>query len=400
MYKGFLIIGFVVFMPKITLVRILFSLLLFFSSFGLFAAPLESGFAMAPRASASQEERIRIYTEARLSVIDAAIKYLDTPYLYGGMTPRGLDCSGLLYLSFQEALGVSLPRSVSGLYSWVERIPFENAQPGDFLFFRTDNTGNISHVGLYLGERRFIHAASSGPQTGVIYSSLDESYYANSYAGAGRVFPAVSPGFSLNDSASVLSVSANPERTAVGGRTTPAVSSLSLRGDYGNLFVGAAFAPSWNGFYPGAGLFRGFASQLILIYETDNSSIPISLGLEIRPEYDGVLGVFRLPVTISWGLSDSVRIFAGPVISFGNASFIIDGEERHYSGGTNWLGTIGITFFPGFINTPVGRFAPYLEVAYQSYFSENSSVNLAADFSSLFRFSTGIRWTRQVELVR
>ena len=393
-----MIAGFVGFLPKITSVRILFCLMLFFSSFGIFAAPLESGFAMAPRASASQEEKSRIYTEARLRVIDTAEKYLGTPYAYGGLTARGLDCSGLLYLSFHEALGVRLPRSVSGLYSWVERIPFENAQPGDFLFFRTDNTGNVTHVGLYLGDRRFIHSASSGQQTGVIYSNLNESYYANSFAGAGRVFPAVAPGFSLSDRTSVASDggSGTGERTIVGNQTTPAPPFILPRSDYGNLFVGAAFAPSWNGFLPDADVLRGFASQLILVYENDNSNLPISLGFEIRPEYDGALGVFRLPITVSWGLNDFIRIFAGPVISFGEASLNIDGEERYYSGGTSWLGTIGVTATSGFINTPVGKFAPYLEIAYQSYFSDNSNFNLMADFSSIFRFSTGVRWVMQI----
>ena len=370
--------------------------MLFFSSIGLYAAPLESGFALAPRASASQEEKTRAFTEARLRVIETAVSYLDTPYLYGGVTSRGLDCSGFLFLSFLEALGVSLPRSVTGLYSWVERIPLEKAQPGDLLFFRTDNTGNITHVGLYLGDGRLIHAASSGPQTGVIYSSLNESYYANSYAGAGRVFPAVAPDFNLNDTPVDNGSSGSGEQTPISSLTTRTPQRRIPSGDYGNLFIGAAIAPSWNGFLQDAGIIRGFASQLIILYETENSSMPISLGLEIRPEYDGTLGVFRLPITFSWGLSDLVRIFAGPVISFGNASFNINGEERNYSGGTSWLGTIGITATPIYINTPVGQIAPYLEVAYQSYFSDNSSFNLMADFSSIFRFSTGIRWMMQV----
>jgi hypothetical protein len=120
-------------------------------------------------------------------------------------------------------------------------------------------------------------------------------------------------------------------------------------------------------------------------------------GLELRPEYDGALGVFRLPLTFSWGFSDKIRIFAGPVVSFGDASLSAgEGEERHYTGGTSWLGTIGVTAAPFVINTKKGDFAPYVEAAWQSYSSDSPNRNLAADFSANFRFSTGIRWTMQI----
>ena len=128
---------------------------------------------------------------ARLRVIEVSKKYLGTPYRYNGISALGIDCSGLIYLSFNEALGVSLPRSSSGLYTWTVRTTIERAQPGDLLFFRTGASISITHVGLYLGNRLFIHTASSGSNTGVIYSSLDESYWARAYAGAGRAFPEV-----------------------------------------------------------------------------------------------------------------------------------------------------------------------------------------------------------------
>ena len=175
------------------LVRFLFSFVFFFLSFLLYAVPLEGGFSLAPGAAASPEDRVQAYINARLLVIEAAMKYEGVPYRYGGMSAAGLDCSGLICLSFRDTLGITTPRSASGLYSWTVRIPLERAQPGDLLFFRTNATGNITHVGLYLGEGRFIHSASSGPNTGVIYSSLNERYWARAFAGAGRAFPEVPP---------------------------------------------------------------------------------------------------------------------------------------------------------------------------------------------------------------
>jgi len=164
----------------------------------LFAAPLERGYRLAPEASASANDKALAYMNARLKVIDAVEKYLGTPYRYGGITAAGLDCSGLIYLGFMDALGVSPPRSSSALFQWTVRIQLDRAQPGDLLFFRTDPaSNNITHVGLYLGNRYFIHSASAGPRTGVIYSSLDEQYWLNAFAGAGRAFPEAPEDFSI-----------------------------------------------------------------------------------------------------------------------------------------------------------------------------------------------------------
>jgi probable lipoprotein NlpC len=180
---------------KLLFLIILVSVSAVFSA-SLFAAPLETGHALAPGASASPEERTQAFMNARLRVIEEAIKYAGTPYRFGGLSTSGLDCSGLLILSFRDALGASLPRSASSLYSWVVRIPVERVQPGDLVFFRTGSTNNITHVGLYIGNRRFIHAASAGSQTGVIYSSLNEQYYIQTFAGAGRAFPEAPSDFS------------------------------------------------------------------------------------------------------------------------------------------------------------------------------------------------------------
>jgi probable lipoprotein NlpC len=377
-----------------TLMKHVIPLILFFFAGGifsasLFAAPLEGGFSMAPRSSASTEEREQAFLDARQRVIDAAKKYEGTPYVYGGMSARGTDCSGFISLSFRDALSVTLPRSASGQYSWVEKISLDRAQPGDLLFFKTDSTRNITHVGLYLGGRRFIHAASSGERTGVIYSAIDESYWAHAFAGAGRAFPEAASAVNFDDHTAIADAGFNSGRPGV-----PSASSSG--GGTGRLLAGAAFAPIWSGFLKDVELVRGFTTQLFIAAETYSFGPRMVFGLELRPEYDGALGVFRLPITFSWGPSEKIRVFAGPVFSFGDASLSTDEGERHYSGGTSWLGTVGITAAPFVINTTNGDFAPYLELAWQSYFSENSNSNPAADFSAGFRFSTGIRWTIRV----
>jgi len=380
-------------MPILSIVKMLFFKILFFNiliciaAHGLFAAPLESGYSLAPRASASPEERDRAYINARLKVIESAKKYLGTPYRYGGMTSAGLDCSGFLCLSFMDALGVSLPRSAAGLYTWTVRIPLERAQPGDFLFFRTGNNNTITHVGLYLGDRTFIHSASAGARTGVIYSSLDEQYWANTFAGAGRAFPESTP-FSIDGSSSVASAGSPARQNR---QVTPSNNINNSSNNSNNrLLVGVAFAPTWNGFLHNGDLIRGFSSLFCIGLEKGNEAKRF-LGLEFRPEYDGALGVFRLPITLSIE-NNKYKFFTGPVVSFGDAVLSTDNGKRYYSGGTSWLGTFGVAFSPFIIKTQKGEFSPYFETAWQSYFSNNRNSNFNADLSAGLRFSTGIRW--------
>ena len=125
--------------------------------------------------------------DARALLIKAAQQYRGLPYRYGGLDRRGLDCSGLVFLSFRDSLQVEVPRRAEDLYHWTERLEREQIQPGDLVFF--EQGGRIFHVGIYIGEGWFFHSASSGPKTGVLYSRLDEDFWSRNYAGAGRAMP-------------------------------------------------------------------------------------------------------------------------------------------------------------------------------------------------------------------
>lgn len=352
----------------------------------LYAAPLDHDFALVPAASASPVEKAAGIREARARVIAAAEKYEHTPYRYGGLDKRGLDCSGLVYVSFRDALGTEVPRNTWGLYSWVEQIPIEEAVPGDLVFFNTTGSGSVSHVGIYVGDRSFIHAASDGPKTGVIYSSLDEQYWSRTYAGAGRVLPA---GDEQDGEANYKTVPLKSVK--------PTESPAPTKKQRNHFFVlGFAAAPTWNLIYGDGEVFRGIAGQIRAGAAVKPLGQPMLFGLELRPEWDKALGVFRLPFTLSWGVSDKFRVFAGPVLSFGDASLTIDGTTRRYAGGTSWLGTAGITVAPVALTIAGIDFAPYAELAWQSYLSDNNKANFNADFGAGFRFSTGLRFTWKI----
>jgi probable lipoprotein NlpC len=373
----------------------LFLAVFFLFAAGLFAAPLEGGFVRAPAAAASPAEKDQAYVDARNKVINAAAKYENVPYRYGGTTRSGLDCSGFVYASFKDALGVSTPRSSTSLYTWSEIIPLDKAQPGDLLFFKTTGGSSISHVGIYLGSRRFIHSASAGPNTGVIYSTLDEKYWSRSFAAAGRVFPETKGYQAVYASAPSSEKPASPASGGWSKPVSPPAKTSAAAGPNRFLF-GFALAPTWNGFLKDGNLMRGITSQFRLAADTNIFGPRMIFGLELRTEYDGALGVFRLPLTLSWGYTDKFRIFAGPVLSYGDPSITTADGVRNYSGGTSWLGAIGVSAAPFIFKSAAGEIAPYFETAWQYYMSDNASSNLNADVSAGLRFSTGIRWSKQI----
>jgi len=376
-------------MNRFIFIALIFAASGFFVS-QLYAAPLEGGYPLAPKATASSQEKARAYQNARIKVIEASKKYEGVPYRYGGMTMNGVDCSGFIDLCFKDAIGVVLPRSALALYTWAERIPLDKAQPGDLVFFKTDNSGNVTHVGLYLGDRRFIHAASAGSKTGVIYSSLNEDYYIKCFASAGRAFPEAPSGFKVGDS---LAQSASGESgSKTGAEKQKKQPSASSSGSV-KFLAGAAFAPMWNIYLKDEKVIRGYTSQFFGGIDAPILGSHMIFSLALRPEYDTAMGVFRLPITLSWWPNEKIGIFAGPVVSFGSASISNEHEERLYSKGpVSWHGTIGVTAAPFILKTKAGEFAPYAEASWQSYFSKNESSDFAADFFAGFRLSTGIKW--------
>lgn len=113
--------------------------------------------------------------------------YLGVPYKLGGMSRKGMDCSGFVVLVHKEALGLSLPRTAHEIYTVATPIANESLVPGNLVFFSASGK-RISHVGIYLGDGKFINAASGGPRTGVVVSKLSEKSWRRSFVGGGAIF--------------------------------------------------------------------------------------------------------------------------------------------------------------------------------------------------------------------
>ncbi len=102
-------------------------------------------------------------------------------YRYGGSTPKGFDCSGLVYYAYRRA-GLTVPRTAAAQVRAAQSIDLSQAEPGDLLFFHT--SWNRRHVGIYVGGGRFVHAPSKGKT--VTIGSLDDGYFLPRLTGVGR----------------------------------------------------------------------------------------------------------------------------------------------------------------------------------------------------------------------
>jgi hypothetical protein len=124
-------------------------------------------------------------------VVQAALSYLGVPYVHAGDSRAGMDCSGLVCRVMYDTLEMSLPRGVEGLYRATRPAQYP-LHLGDLLFFDTSETlplKTATHVGMYIGGGRIVHAASEGSRTGVIVSTLSDPYYHDRFLGARRVVP-------------------------------------------------------------------------------------------------------------------------------------------------------------------------------------------------------------------
>lgn len=120
----------------------------------------------------------------REKILFEVIKYLDTPYKYGGNSSKGIDCSAFTKQVFENSVTLDLPRSAREQYGVGEKISKDELKFGDLVFFNTRRRNNPGHVGIYLGDNQFVHASRT---LGVTVSSLDEKYYKTRYTGARRV---------------------------------------------------------------------------------------------------------------------------------------------------------------------------------------------------------------------
>lgn len=166
---------------------------------GLIVAGMLGGCASKPdypvRDTATQDASRQPATRARQSMTESASRQdvphpgariaamqIGAPYRYGGASPRGFDCSGLVYFAYRKA-GIRIPRTTHAQLRSAHPVPPGHLRPGDLVFFKLDRRP-VSHVGIYTGNNRFIHAPSGGKR--VTYTAMSDPYWQARFVAAGR----------------------------------------------------------------------------------------------------------------------------------------------------------------------------------------------------------------------
>lgn len=313
------------------------------------------------------ESESRVYRE---KLVTEAKKYVGCPYVRGAVGPDAFDCSGLVYTVAHDSISYQLPRTVKAMYSFVKIVPDSQREPGDLVFFRTTGDGSISHVGLFIGNNQFISAVSDGPNTGVIVSSLKESYWKAHYASCGKFLSAANYDQDKEmqeEYASAKGFGSFKDRLTFMG---------TLTGDW-SLFTVEQFMPN----------FRGLTSEGGVIYQ---GSV-LSPGLSMMLRWNYGVGAFQVPIAASLYFGNYVRVYAGPVFTAGYCTTPGVGKDIKPS---IFPGIIGVTF-----NTPAitkGKFKVQViqDICYTVFNNEsNAALSLLESSASGLEFGTGVRVT-------
>ncbi len=127
---------------------------------------------------------VQVPAQALHRVVEDTLSWLGSPYRLGGSARNGIDCSGLVRAVY-SSLGLSLPRTAAGQFQHGVPVGEAELRPGDLVFFENTYKSGISHVGIYIGDGRFVHAA--GRRRGVVVTDFTRPYYRNRFIGARRL---------------------------------------------------------------------------------------------------------------------------------------------------------------------------------------------------------------------
>lgn len=123
--------------------------------------------------------------DIRKQITDFALTYLNTPYIWGSTGPKSFDCSGFVNYVYKEIATVQLPRTSYNIAKLKNKVEKDDLQIGDIIYFKTTKKKRISHVGIYIGNNKFVHASSAKKK--VVISEI-EGFYKRAYRGAVRPY--------------------------------------------------------------------------------------------------------------------------------------------------------------------------------------------------------------------
>ena len=324
-------------------------------------------------------------------------KYVGCPYVYGATGPDSFDCSGLIYYVANQALGLQLPRTSKAMYSFCKVVPKEKMEEGDLLFFKTNNTASITHVGIYIGGSQFISAISDGPNSGVIISSLDQEYWKPKYVGCGQFLASGKDKSSsvkrnFDDEQNFNSSNSKTAKKSAQNSNTNFAGSSFYNPDVDfldSLTFDGIVACGWSLFSPNEFMLKWRGLNFETNVRISKWVLEPGFGFGIRYNYG--IDVVQIPLIFSATLNDYVRFYAGPVITFGNPKMISTEKEISSS---FFPGILGVTFStPSFsINKAKVQFIQ--DVSYTVFNNpDNAALSFVESAAAGFVMFTGIKVT-------
>jgi cell wall-associated NlpC family hydrolase len=149
----------------------------------------ETAFQIEPNLKGPQRQAGQTVAARTSNLVITALGFLDVPYRRGGNTAEtGFDCSGFVRAIYDQTLGYLLPRRAEEQAAATQKIDRSQLRPGDLVFFNTIRRHAFSHVGIYIGEDKFIHSPRTGAQVRV--ESMSGTYWQRRFSGARRVIAA------------------------------------------------------------------------------------------------------------------------------------------------------------------------------------------------------------------
>lgn len=323
-------------------------------------------------------------------------KYVGCPYVLGAIGPDKFDCSGLVYHSARESIKKQLPRTAKALYNYCRIVPDKDKEIGDLLFFKTNDTAPITHVGIYIGNSQFISAISDGPNTGVIISSLKQAYWKPRYVACGQFIK----------SGRVKGAPAEPEvddENSQKSKTASAAGSKNVSVDGSSFFdakangfdaltADASLFCNWSLISPNSFMFqwRGIDLQANLRYS--KWILEPGIGFALRFNYG--LGVFQMPILISATVNDYFRFYAGPVITFGNPRMMVTDESIKAS---VFPGILGVSLSTPAVDIAKAKLQVVQDISYTIFNKpDNSALSFTNSIAAGLVFFTGVRVTMNI----
>lgn len=324
-------------------------------------------------------------------------KYVGSPYVLGAVGPDKFDCSGLVYYCSREALKKQLPRTAKAIYNYCRIVPDKDKEVGDLLFFKTNNTAPITHVGIYIGNNQFISAISDGPNTGVIISSLKQDYWKPKYVACGQFLPsgknkAGSSSDDFEEEDFIDETDGEEKKSSVAKNNVNIKGSSFYNPDAEGLDVLVADASlfcDWSLFAPNAFMIQWRGIDLHTNIRYAKWFLEPGIGLCFR--YNHGVGIFQMPILFTATINDYFRFYAGPVISFGKAKLIGTDDEIKPS---VFPGIIGFSFATPALEISKTKFQVVQDISYTIFNKpDNSALSFTDSIASGLVFFTGVRVT-------